>query len=393
MKKTILLLCFLTSFMAGCSTKQNDISEPVYNKINNETIKEQKQKEDIVSEASEVVDENGDDDELGGFKGIVSDVETPADDYLSINSKLNDYIRLVCPDIENNIIYYVNYGKDDYIYQLKDGASTLVLDRKTQFIQLWEDELYFFGFTDDATSYSNIYKYNLTTKKVELLVETNPCWMYINSNGIYYARYNIEKGYIREGYRLPFGSTEPEPYKWHYFVIYKDYMVVFERVEDYSEPGTIKLIKQDTGECVLEIQNVLGRASVYRDNLYYISLEDKKRRLHIIKLLTGEHNICDPNNIYPEGVKDFNYLVTDYTVCGEDIFCTVNVSSEIFNYNIKNDNLVCKRIENDSDLYTGLYTNGSKIFMIKERAYQPNIRSLVELIDSDDAIEIKELVE
>lgn len=387
MKKVLFLLFHVLILLiyAGCNSKQKDITLPVYNENFNDTVKKEKHNNNIASEGLE--DNNiEEDDQLSVFKGLETDTENQSEDNLSINSKLSTDTCLICIDAENNVTYYANYGKDDFIYQLKDGISSLVLDKKTRNIKLWDGNIYFLGFTDEDKAYSNIYRYNLTDKRLELLVETDACWLYICSEGIFYAKYIPEKGYIREGYKLAFDSNKPEPYEWHYFRFYKGYMIVYDRVEDYSKLGTIRIIKRATKECVLEIHDVLGGVSVYQDKLYYIDAQENNtalRKLHIVNLLTGEHDICDPN------IMDrMNYKPVDYTVYGEDIYLSVNVSNTVFKYN--KDGLFKYRLdEGGFDEYGGLYTNGSVIFATKND-YETD-KGLVQFIASENSIEVREM--
>lgn len=50
---------------------------------------------------------------------------------------------MVCHDANNGTTYYVNYGNDNYIYELKDGISTLLIDMEAICLQLLNNELYF----------------------------------------------------------------------------------------------------------------------------------------------------------------------------------------------------------------------------------------------------------
>lgn len=77
------------------------------------------------------------------FAGINSTYETPINGNLGINFKEHESLSLVYPDPENDVVYFVNYGKDNYIYELKDGSATLLVDKKANFLQLWDNDLFF----------------------------------------------------------------------------------------------------------------------------------------------------------------------------------------------------------------------------------------------------------
>ena len=85
-------------------------------------------------------------------------------------------------------MHYANHGRDNYIYQLKDGVSTLLLEQETKFIQILKDNLYFLGYNMFDGLHTNLYKYNLESKKLETLFEADITWMFVDENGFFESR-------------------------------------------------------------------------------------------------------------------------------------------------------------------------------------------------------------
>ena len=196
MKKIILFVFTISIMLSACTSNTEKSNEPSYRTISEREDDSLTMTDTPVSERADM-DAAEDDmtdniDEYPGFTGIVSDYETPKCANLSINIKHVNRLCLICPDSENDAIYYVNYDKDNYIYQLKDGSSTLLLNMKADFLQLWNGELYFVGVNQDSSLshiiLSNIYKYNLETEELTLIWEAEITWLFLNSDGIYYTQ-------------------------------------------------------------------------------------------------------------------------------------------------------------------------------------------------------------
>jgi hypothetical protein len=374
--------------MTGCSNKTDEDSEPVYNNHNN-IIQDEQQQDKTESFETQSEPTSDADNILNNFYGIESEAQTPVYGNLSINIKPGSFSCLVCPDPERNVVYYTNFRKDNYIYELKDGVSTLLLAQETEFIQLFKGELYFLGYNGKVDGlHNNIYKYNFTTKQVETVIEAEVTWMHINEIGIYFNSLNGEKN---EFYKLSFGSTEPELTQWEYFLQYKDYFIVLEK--NYNDhTAKIKLIQETSGESILEIPNVRGNMSIYKDFLCYIGYAggSEDRILNVINLKTGEQKVFEPN-ISSQVIK-LNLL--DYTIINDKIFCTVN-SKFIVECNINDGSLIIKHVKTDAlSEYVNIYTDGSKLFAKRQIADLKNRKTafdIVELVVADNQVTEREL--
>ena len=62
---------------------------------------------------------------------------------LDVNIKSGSNQILLCNDYENDIVYYINYGRDYFIYRIKDGKSELVVEMPAKSIFHKRGKLYF----------------------------------------------------------------------------------------------------------------------------------------------------------------------------------------------------------------------------------------------------------
>lgn len=99
---------------------------------------------------------------------------------------------LVCRDPVYGITYYVNYGRDYYIYALRDGVSELAVAIPAKDLFCRNGELYFIAdsyglYKFDGIAQGNILKYNPVDGSVELVVEQTATEMIVYPDGICYG--------------------------------------------------------------------------------------------------------------------------------------------------------------------------------------------------------------
>lgn len=337
--------------------------------------------------------------ELTGFTGITSDSETPACGNLSMNMKQGSTLCLVCPDYENDVIYYVNYGDDGYIYQLKDGKSTLVLDRMTTSIQLWDNEIYFLSgdefevYNDFYYSKQGIYQYNLATKELRRILDVDAHWLYVNEDGIFYTEMSDDGKFIMEGYRLPFDRNTPQKMDYAFFSQYKDYLFI--PALDDSGKQNMVLVNMNTGEEIFELPSIsYNKAGIYGNHLYY---KGNNQELNCLNLDSGEKVVYDLRNndfgiIYPDNRLPFqNNLLTGYTELNGEVFIT-NDSAFIFRANLFYKKITLMLVDNNViGIYLYLFTSGDRMFAVKKHLADPE--TFVELVVSADSIIEKEIGE
>lgn len=126
----------------------------------------------------------------------------------NMRCKMNEeYQVLVCKDPVYDITYYVNYGRDYYIYAIRDGISELVVELPGRELFCKEGELYFiadtygiYTFDTDTLASGNIIKYNPVNGSLAIVVDKTATAMIVYPDGICYnyigeaAVYNEEIG-------------------------------------------------------------------------------------------------------------------------------------------------------------------------------------------------------
>lgn len=109
----------------------------------------------------------------------------------NIRGDREEYRVLVCKDPVYDITYFVNYGKDYYIYAIRDGKTELAVELPASELYCREGELYFmiepYGMYQlSGLEYGNIVKYNPKDGTVEMVLEEETRAMIVYPDGICY---------------------------------------------------------------------------------------------------------------------------------------------------------------------------------------------------------------
>lgn len=201
---------------------------------------------------------------------------------LSVNMKNMDpnLSYFICPDSDNNITYYINYGRDNYLYKLKNGARSLLLEKEVYFLQLWDNKLYFLCKNEksDILSYGDIYTYNLEESKTELLKEANARKLIIDSYGIYYEEM-VDNDLVY--YRLDHDGRLIERLNGPYIQSYYNYQLIA------NDNGVFLYDTTTNEEFYLAPRFYYPYVKIYND--YFIINDDGA--FYILNLLNGEKKI------------------------------------------------------------------------------------------------------
>ena len=230
---------------------------------------------------------------------------------------------LFCIDEKTGVIYFVNQGKDCFLYRMKEGEVALAVAMPVKDIYPYEGSIYFM--MDDYDKYElqgihngDIYCYTPATGAVELVYATDVIDgllyynMYVEESGIYF-RYVKENGTkIEDGeeyqqlkslnYYLPFGEKEPvEDTKEMVQKGWGDYFF------NYSTEWKWELLHRTPNEDgireTLEIPEMRGAFCTVGDVLYF----KEKGTVFAISLKTGERT-------------EYDFLEEIKKVIGEEIF-------------------------------------------------------------------------
>ena len=270
---------------------------------------------------------------------------------------------MVCYDADSDTSYYINFGNDNYIYELKDDTSSLLINMEAICLQLWNNELYFL-----ANNYKNkelltgdLYCYNLANKELRLVLEADANFLYIDSYGIYFSQYELPQPDFLDtlqftGYLLDFGTNTVQEVDYILPVAYNEYLL-------YVCNEGIVLHNRETNEKLLiapEVYYYLNNFNFYDHYLIFTY----NSKICILDLLNGEKKIYDFNDD-----KSLRYKVyfMDYMIF-DNIFYGTEFSSTI---------LVCNLSTGELDFYTyisydlqsiefiqALFTDGKRIYAI-----------------------------
>lgn len=284
----IICLCL---YFSACSKSQesmensNDLGK---NEINSD---EQNGSEEITG-ISKVIDDGTEDganleDALilkDGLKDetLVSGTITDEDELeklasLDINIKGETNQVLLCKDPINNIVYYVNYGVDYFIYRIKDGKSELVVELPAKRLFFQEGKLYFMLesyklYTLKDMENGNIFSYDPVSGEVIRIVDDRATLMFVYDDGIYY---NVDSRVKLEGtqytvdrkiYFYNFATAKREEgtginssiYKWNeYYLTYEvepleddetSFNLVGLKLETLDKAKSLKLTEEELPE-------------------------------------------------------------------------------------------------------------------------------------------------
>lgn len=180
-----------------------------------------------------------------------------------------------CIEEETGVIYFVNQGKDYYLYRLKDGEVKLAVAMPVKEIYTYDGRVYFM--IDDYKKYElngihngDIYCYTLENGTVELVYSLKEVEnaqyhrLMVEAEGIYFSYCTYENQY--HYYSLPFGETKPvEDTKRMTEKGWNDY--VFETID-----GEFCLVHRTEKTDIIKVPRGYMYC-VVEDILYYVEME------------------------------------------------------------------------------------------------------------------------
>ncbi len=117
---------------------------------------------------------------------------------------------LVCPDTENDILYFTNLSDGETLCKLENVAVTELLPVTAKSINLWDGYLYYICDSDNPVGIprnkstmefriaytGDIYRCNISTGENELLIKTDAYTLIVSDNSLDYSarrNYSCEK--------------------------------------------------------------------------------------------------------------------------------------------------------------------------------------------------------
>lgn len=153
----------------------------------------------------------------------------------------NDYQVLVCKDPVYDITYYVNYGRDYYIYAMREGKSVLAVKLPGRELYCRNGELYFvldtYGmYKCEGVTEGDIIKYNPVDGSTECVLSKGVSTMVVYPDGICYKILKEKEMYGPGGEEMIISPEERFFYSFDTKEIsaFVKSMNVMERWKDYN---------------------------------------------------------------------------------------------------------------------------------------------------------------
>jgi len=284
---------------------------------------------------------------LSGLKEMI-EVTEPRD--VALYNAMNDMYsnsleennQYFCVSPYSGTVYFVNQGKDYYLYRIKDGEVALAVELPVMCLCTYEDKVYFmlnsYEKYDLGTGQTgDIYCYTPSAGTVDLVYEmeekkeTKYHRMIVNEKGVYY-QYSvmfeeIENGIVDrkrlvECFHLPFGASEAQKDDFkissrgneHYYV---GWISDFET----SKKKVALISREKGGEDVRFLPiNKLHRYCVANNKMYYSALSDT--RVWVIDLDSMEIEEYDFYDALKKTHTDYITLDEQIEKGGSDIVCS-----------------------------------------------------------------------
>ncbi|NLJ96528.1 MAG: hypothetical protein GX321_05195 [Clostridiales bacterium] len=192
--RTLVVICFCISLTACSNLKGSDVNTSDVDSSNDNSNSK------VFTNVSRSIDEGGylnDEAPISLKKGLKDESlvakEKNVNGYgnISVNIKEDNQV-LLCKDPVYDIVYYVNYGVDYFIYRIKDGKSELVASMPAKRLFCIDGKLYFI--LESYAIYAlkdmkdgNIFCYDPISGEVERIIDAKADKMFVYKDGIYYV--------------------------------------------------------------------------------------------------------------------------------------------------------------------------------------------------------------
>ena len=300
-----------------------------------------------------------------------------------------DFPVLLCPDPVYGITYYVNYGRDYFIYALRDGVSEPAVEAPARELYCKDGELYFLLDSYDLYEFTeveqgNILKYNPADGSVEIVIGEPAVDMAVYSDGIIYETHEIIKTY-EDGnssyyhHRFLFSFTEKKVRELAWgatLACWKGYHLVQKTDKNYSIVGIY--LENSEGEFVRDLKNMNVLPYMYLikgESIYYIEKSPGKCSLMSYHLETGKKTVIAELGV---NVSLFNGFMIQNDVVHFGSHLTVFLTEGVQAYTL---------IEGGSmgpgSTVSGFFTDGEEMYGIVGGKFR---RMAVSKIETDDPL-------
>lgn len=382
-KRLIFFSCIAaTLLLYGCDKHDSNTEKAIYNTM------ERSDSENVPVNGSDD-NESEPDDNTGlsnifshDFKGITSMGKTPkAANSPFANISAYGTAPILSYDKDSDTLYYVNYGgkndreKDYFLYSYRGGVRELLIEMPVNYPNYQNGSIYFISNEDIDALYAfmtaqpegKLYRYDVTEKTIEPLVDENVFNLVVYEDYIYYTTspagdYDDDGNYIQKGwknFRLSTSSGEPEAIGDFLPFFYGEYQL---RKSPSDQEGLyfMELVSDDsavriTGDCKYFADQTY---CIEEDKFWIKYSENEQTQLASVNLRNGE------TKIYQHG-SDVNILT--YAVLDGELFAIFDdFRTKIVRYNSDNETFVNVDLPESHARPTHISTAGNYIYVLYE---------------------------
>lgn len=305
---------------------------------------------------------------------------------------------LFCVDESTGVIYFVNQGRDYYLYRIKNGEVELAVAMPVKELYPYQGSIYFM--IDNYDIYElkdmhngDIYCYTPESGAVELIyaagaIENSEFHrLTVEESGIYFSYESLEETIISYYYHLPFGETEPirdtrftvkKGWNDYYFSITPKLTLKSRTVGEDGTRDSLELSASSTCFCV--VGDMLYSAE--RTYISCINLKTGEKTTYdffeIIKKVQGEEDIEDKTNRI---IESFVITEENIWIATPSILYCLNLQSGEVSY--------CYVVDEKDKLYSieTLYTDGKELYMVCSLS-ENNVKIAHVLMDQRDVTNV-----
>lgn len=407
MKKILISLCLLSIFITGCSdsNENNEHTSGIVSDSQSITENEVTETETDVTEKNETDETISTIDVEAVYAEAYNeaikqrDISKPVEyspititkevKYGNLLQNMTSKILpgMICPDTENDILYFTNLSNGETLSKLENGVVTELLPVTAKSINLWDGYLYYICDTENPVGIpkykkslrmdytGDIYRYNLATGENELLIDTNAFLLIVSEYGLDYSagqNYEIHNFIYRrvfDYYHADFNGINIS--KTKEYPIIDDFLGIyygqyqFEAIDGAMafknvETGEIKEVLSRNETC--DITALVGDVLYYRPNFrnYILNTETESVTRGVIcglNLKTGE--------LFQS--QDFSFT-TDYTIIGDNIYICTGMNFAVYeNGKLKRYITEMHGMDDWGHDFIGLYTDGQNLYIADDR--------------------------
>lgn len=359
MKKYLIVFTLIISTLFCSCTQSQNASEPEKPVYNTDVPKQASQENSDVTPEDSQTNKLILSDVFCDFSGV-GDCDIKPQKTLITNQKSN----IICSD-GSGTVYYVNYGEyeDNYIYSYKDGSSTLLVDRIANFINYYDEKLYFL--VDDKAPEAwpwswggELYCYDLKTKETTRILDMSVYNLLVKDGVFYFCSELLPEGEGNRWYSMSIDDNTPKEMGRMLPFFYGDYQLAYSEDDEYC---ALKLVG-NSEEIVITNKGYFrnGTFSVQGDSLWVNVYEGNIPAVARINLSDGTQKLYKAEKITASGFDMNMTTAMSFETINNTLYVVSN--SVVFIYNEQNERF--EPLMNNHLNASHIYSDGELLYAV-----------------------------